>query len=1076
MSSRDFEGFRLSPQQRQLWLLAQSPSGLEFQTLGAVLVEGSLDPNRLRSCLETLVDRHEALRTRFARRRGSRTPLQVIVPSLPGTLSVRDGEPATVEELFRAALGERFDLENGPVLRVSLRRLSPDRHRLLLELPALCADSRSLDLIVHELSRLYAGESESAEVAQYADLAEAQNELLESDETAAESGRTYWREQTQLLPPPAELPFESVGEAGVVRRPGFDWHDLGSEMAGSVQSAAEELGVSPAALLLSVWGTLLGRLTSAPELMIAVSVPGRNFEELETAVGLFARSLPVRYRFEEEMPFRDRAHETDRALREAEDWQDYVMWPGAPERAGTALESSFGFSWERWSAPDSSQGVALSIERKYTAIDPGKLHLACVQSGDSLLAECRYDGRTYRPSDVERLMGHFAVLLESAVREPDSPAGQLSLLSESDRQWLVTLNRTDAESRGVPIHELFEEQAMRTPQSVALVFGEEELTYGDLNARANQVSHRLMRAGAGPNVAVGLCTERSAQTVVGLLGILKAGAAYVPLNPEHPPERLLRQLVDSDSRLLLTQSPFEERLGGFPGETLVLDRFDEVFGNEPSGNPDSTAQAEDLCYVIYTSGSTGTPKGVAVRHRNLVNYVDFILRLLRTRQSGKGGLRFALVSSIAADLGNTTLFASLASGGTLHVLSAETASDGRLLGPYCSRHRIDVMKIAPSHLESLLISSDEPFVLPRRVLILGGEAFSWKLFDRFASLPGECEVINHYGPTETTVGSLTFPVNRGEESGRISRTVPLGRPISNTQIYVLDSRREPVPVGVPGELYIGGAGLAAGYLNRPEETREKFVANPRAPEELLYRTGDLVRYLPDGNVEYLGRTDHQVKIRGFRVELQEVEATILRHPAVGQCIVIAAGEGVQRQLTAYVVPLTGRSATGDEVRGFARESLPDFMVPSRIVFLRSLPLTGSGKVDRMALADPERFRPEVRADFAPPRNRTEEKVGKVWGELLKLDRVGIHDDFFDLGGHSLLVTQVVSRLRREFRIELPLRSVFECPTVAALAAEIDRRQQADEGRLMKSIESLSEEEAQALLAADAPERAEKAEL
>jgi len=542
-----------------------------------------------------------------------------------------------------------------------------------------------------------------------------------------------------------------------------------------------------------------------------------------------------------------------------------------------------------------------------------------------------------------------------------------------------------------------------------------------------------------------------------MLGILKAGGAYVPLNLDHPQERLAVQLADSNSLFLVTNGAMNVEFD-FAGETIDLDRDGALLESQSKQNLTPITGAEDLVYVIYTSGSTGIPKGVAVTHRNLTNYTQFIKQRLEVNSP----LTFATVSTMSADLGNTCIFPALLSGGCLHVVDYDTSMEGDRLRDYFVKHRIDVLKIVPSHLSALLATQSDGGILPAKYLILGGEALTWDLLHSISRLDHTCRIINHYGPTETTIGSLTFDVDERSASP-YSSTVPIGRPIANTYAYIFDRRQRPVPTGVSGELYIGGRGVAAGYLNRPEETAERFIPDPFSSDSnsRLYRTGDLARYLPDYNIEFLGRADRQVKVRGYRVELDEIEAVLLKPAGVSQAVVTLNRDQGEERIVAYLV---STRTSQDELRAAIRQKLPDYMVPTVFVFLKSLPLTPNGKVDRAALPPPDDSRLGLQIGFVAPRSEVEKDLAGIWAALLKVNAVGVHDNFFDLGGHSLLATQLVSRMRKEFRMEIPLRSLFETPTVAALAEKIEKTAADNTARLLAELEQISDEEAARILA------------
>ena len=620
---------------------------------------------------------------------------------------------------------------------------------------------------------------------------------------------------------------------------------------------------------------------------------------------------------------------------------------------------------------------------------------------------------------------------------------------------LVEWNQTSAPfSRSRTVHELFEEQVARTPDAPAVVCGSTRVTYAELNARADALAGTLSARGVGPDVRVGLALDRSVDVVVAMMGILKAGGAYVPLNPDHPDARLALQLAQCGAPLVITSAAWVEKFVGFAGEKILMDRSagsERTTPVRPSGNPGARASANDAVYVMYTSGSTGVPKGVTVRHESLVNYTEFIIRLLEVNRP----LSFATVSTISADLGNTAIFPSLLSGGCLHVIDYQTAMEGDRLARYVSDNAIDILKIVPSHLSALLAGGG-PGILPRGTLVLGGEALSWDLVDRIRATGAACRVVNHYGPTEATVGCLTYSVTGPAMPS--SKTVPIGRPIANAEVFVLDPEMNPVPVGVAGELFVGGMGLAREYVNQPAETAQRFVSNPFSASAgaRLYRTGDRVRYHPSGDIEFLGRVDDQVKIRGFRIEPGEVQSALTGHSSVSESFVAVREDSPgEPRLVAYVVAKRGSMVSTDDLRTWLRGRLPDYMIPSAFVSMNSLPLTPNGKVDRRALPTPEQA--GSGREYVVPATPAEETIARIWAEVLRIERVGSNDNFFELGGHSLLVTQVVSRMRKAFQRDLPIRWVFESPTVAELAARMGEAEHADVSSLLDELEGLPDE-------------------
>jgi len=653
----------------------------------------------------------------------------------------------------------------------------------------------------------------------------------------------------------------------------------------------------------------------------------------------------------------------------------------------------------------------------------------------------KYQCHRFDTATITRMLGHLRTLLAGMVANPTQRLADLPMLTVAERQQLLVEwnNTSTVYPQDVCIHELFEAQAARTPDAVAVVCEEQELTYRELNIRANQLARYLQALGVTPEGLVSLCVERSLDMIVGLLGILKAGGAYVPLDPAYPQERLALILRDAQVSVVLTQPQLAAGFTGLQAQVVCLNTDWKRIAQESVTNPVNKATPNNLIYVIYTSGSTGVPKGVAIEHRQLCNYVYSV----QERLALPNPCSFATVSTLAADLGNTMVFASLCTGGCLHILSQARVADPRAMADYFAHYAIDCLKIVPSHFAALHTSSHPEHMFPRRLLILGGEASRSEWVKSLQRLAPGCAILNHYGPTEATVGVLTYRVEENQRFPRTS-TPPLGRPLAKVQIYLLDQRLQPVPIGVQGELYIGGANLARGYLKRPALTAERFIPHPfsDAPGARLYKTGDLARYLPDGNIEFLGRSDYQVKIRGYRVELGEVEAALEQHPAIRQAVVCAQ-EDIQgnKRIVAYVVIYKETAISLHTLRSFLQTKLPDYMVPAALVVLDTLPLTPNGKIDRQALPAPDQTRPPLCEAFVAPRTPTEELLAGIWAHVLGVESVGLHDNFFALGGHSLLAMKVVSRLRQIFQVDIPLRELFNAPTVASLAHHVEEIRQ-----------------------------------
>lgn len=1041
------EGYRLSPQQRRSWQLQQESHSGCAQC--AVLIEGRLDHEALQEALRVVVNRHEILHTTFLRQPGRSFPLQIIEAS--SSLSWHevkrddlDDAEQQLEELYANEKHRAFDLQKGPLLRATLITQSDDRHVLLLSLPALCADAWTLKNLIEETGRAYAANlgrgfdgpfAEADEVTQYLQFSEWQHELLENDD---QSARQHWR----AIDLESVATFTLPGEVAVPIQSAFDFESyaftFNAEVAAKVFEVAAERGVSVGNILLACWSTLLWRLTRQSEIIIGVSVDGRKYPELHEVFGPLAKVVPIKLHFED-APFHKVLKQIDESWRDSYAFQEHFTWEGA----AAAVKHPFiavNYAYEERAKTFSAGGVSFSLLRQDICTERFKIRLTCARTGNEMAAEIHYDPRHLLPAEAEKLAGQFHTLLNAVLANPAVFVSDLNILSTEERHRLLfDFNNTRAEFHDDEcLQALFEKQVELTPEATAVVFQQQRKSYQVLNAEANRLAHYLRKKGVGPEVRVGLCVDRSAEMLVGLLGILKAGGAYVPLDAEHPPARLSHQLDEVEAPVLITQQKLLKSLPPFKGTIICLDSDREDFAGEPESNPVLNTVADNLAYVIYTSGSTGTPKGVSVSHRNLVNYTEFICRELQL--DGAADVErwtFATVSTLSADLGNTCVFPSLLSGGCLHILSYEVATNAALFARYVTENPIDVLKIVPSHLRQLLLASREPQLLPRRYLITGGESLSLELAQQITALAGDCRLLNHYGPTETTVGSL---VNR-EVSTAIaacehnSLNIPIGRPIANTTVYILDQRLHPVPQGVAGEIYIGGQGVARGYLRQGGLTAERFLPDPfgRDAGARLYRSGDRGRFLPDGTVEFLGRVDEQVKIRGYRIELGEIEATLLLHEAVSQAIVtVRQGEAENRQLVAYVVAKLEAEQSASQLMAYLRERLPDYMVPAAIVPVADMPLTPNGKVDRKALSVMQsNGRPS--SERRTPATETEKRLAEIWREVLRVEKVGVDDNFFRLGGDSILSIQIIARANQS-GLQLTPRQLFDHPTVAQLAA------------------------------------------
>jgi amino acid adenylation domain-containing protein len=1039
------EGFRLSPQQRHLWSLEQAGDERQYRAQCTVLIEGSLNLQVLKAVLRDVSDRYEILRTTFRCPRGTSIPLQgVNEQSAPWieeyNLSTCDPsrQEAEIESLFREVGRIPFDLANGPVLRISLLTLAADRHMLLVNVPSLCADAASLRILVREISRRYSAfvrcQEPSGEPSQYADLAEWENNLLESEE--ANEGKKHWREAEAPALRVPKLSFEKRPSARAAFEPRLLASPVNPELTPKIRKLVAKYDASASAFFLACWQILLWRLTGESDFVVGLACDGRTYEGLQEALGLFAKTLPVQIRLEERLRFSEVLERTNGSAREAVEWQEYFDFEQLPRLDAEIEPCRFfpvAFEFQDAEAKHTEGDTIFSIQKQYSCFDRFKLKLSCVQRGGLLVAELNYDSSFFCAEDVDRLAQEFRTLLESVCANPESPIADLDIVSPNEqRRLLVEFNdrQTDyPESKC--IHQLFAERARQQPENVAVVFQNHRLTYAQLEARANQLAYHLQGLGVGPEVPVAICMDRSLEIVVGILGILKAGGAYVPLDPEYPKERLAYMMEDARTQVLLTQNTLRESMPELGIAVVCVDSDWETIARHGKSTPQANATAANLAYVIYTSGSTGQPKGVMVEHGGLTNTINWTMETLELSSSD----RCILKTPITFDASGRELFATLLAGGTLIVAEPGGHRDSRYLADTIRGERISILHCVPSLLRLLVEEPAFDESLALRAVMCGGEALPPQLVTRFQSRIG-AKLYNVYGPTETIIDSTFWSC----EECNPHCAVPIGRPIPNAQVYILDDLLRLLPIGVAGDLYIGGVGMARGYVRRPDLTAEKFIPDPFSgePGARLYKTGDIARYRPDGNIEFLGRTDHQVKIRGFRIELGEIEGTLEQHPAVLQAIVqpqeVAPGE---KRLVAYVVAERESRPTAGELRGFLKDKLPEHMVPAVFVLLDAFPLTTNGKVNRRALPTPDDRRPELDQVFVACRTPTEELLAAIWSQVLGIERVGIYDNFFQLGGHSLLATQVVSRIREAFQVEMPLRRLFEAPTVAGLAESVD---------------------------------------
>jgi amino acid adenylation domain-containing protein len=1045
----------LSFAQQRVWFFDQlEPNSSAYNMSIAVRLEGKLDVAALERALVKVVRRHEVLRTTFSAGDDG-LPVQFVHPTpshwpLPITdlshLSLPEPE---IRRLIAEEAAQPFDLEHGPLMRTALLHLDETDHVLLLSIHHIISDGWSMGVLVREAAALYEAEIEGRELAlpelpiQYADFAAWQREWLQGDVLGEQLN--YWLTQLEGAPPALELPTDRPRPAIVSYRGGRAEFLVSLEVTERLRELSRGEGATLFMTLVAAFNTLLYRYTGQDDIVIGTPIAGRNRSEIEPLIGFFVNSLVLRTDLSGAPSFRELVARVKEVTLHAYAHQDLpfekLVEELQPERT-LSHHPLFQVVFTMQNVPfDVVELPHLTLTALDTEHMPQKfdLNVHMTEFEQGIVCRTFYNSDLFKTERIERFCAHFSKLLENVAFTPDERVPLLPMIDTEEReQVLVGWNDTRTDyALDRCIHELFEEQVARTPHAPALVFENQRLTYDELNRRVNQLAHYLRGLGVGVETTVGLHLERSLELVIAVLGILKAGAAYIALDVDYPLERKVYMLDDAAVSVLITHEDLADRLPTHPAQVVDLAAEQDAIAAESDLNPARVSEPDGLAYVIYTSGSTGWPKGVGCSHRQLLSYIHGI----SDRLGFKPGASFAMQQTPTVDAPITYLFGALCGGGVLHVISHERSFNARAIGEYFRRHHIDYFKVAPSYLVALQSYPQPEQVLPRRLLLVGGEASRADWIAEVQALAPDCRIVNHYGPTETTVGVLTYEVTP-EVTTLGTSILPLGRPLPNAEIYLLDEYLNPVPIGMPGEVYIGGPSLARGYINRPDLTAETFIPHPFSlqPGQRLYRTGDLARYLHDGNIEFLGRRDHQVKIRGFRVELEEIEAVLSEHEAVLAAVVLFGNEaGGEGQLTAYVERAPGRVITSEELRDFLRTKLPDHMIPAGCVVRDELPRTPQGKIDRQGLST---FAPlfENGRAYIAPRTPVEKKVAELWSQLLGVDRVSANHNFFDLGGHSLLIMQFITRVRQTWQVEFPVRALFKSPTVTGVAETIAQLQ------------------------------------
>ncbi|WP_445627533.1 non-ribosomal peptide synthetase [Nostoc sp. DSM 114167] len=1032
--------YEVSHAQRRMWILHHIDEySSAYNIRLAMRINGSLDISAFREAFQQLVSRHEILRTTFTSVAGDIQ--QILHEKLPTEKLInfqdlrgqKDVE-TVADTLIQESANSRFDLEKLPLMRVLLVQIESEEFLFGLTIHHIIGDARSLDILFQEFVTLYSAYTQKKTAVlpplplQYKDYAAWQNQWLESEEVKEQ--HSYWCDRFAEQPPILNLSTDFPRPQFKSSQAGVYTYNFSQNIGDKLRSFAAQNHTTLFITLLTLFKILLYRYTGQHDLVIGIPISGRNHPDLENQIGFYVNTLALRTSLPEAGTFKQALAEVTNTCLDAYEYSDYPF-----NKLVSALDLErdlsrnplFDVMFSLLSKDSKAVMKIPGIEHKTYPLTPRTaqfdLSWSLFEDANDLRLVIEYEADLFREETIARMSGHFLQIIQAVVKNPDCQLSQINLLTPEERYQLLTQwNNTEVTyPQEKCIHQIFEEQVKLNPNAVAVIFEGQKLTYQQLNEQANQLAHCLREKGVEPEVLVGIFVERSLEMVIGILGILKAGGAYVPLDPSYPAERLAYMLSDSAVSILLTQQSLVGSLPENQAEVLCLDSDWQVIAKYSQQNPISQVTWENLVYVIYTSGSTGKPKGVMNIHKGICN------NLLRTIDAYPltASDRILQITPFSFDVSVWEIFWSLIAGATLVVAKPEGHKDTAYLINLIAQEQVTQINFVPSMLRVFLQESNLEDCRCLKRVFCGGEALSYELTQRFFE-QCDCELYNFYGPTETAVDA-TFWQCTPQSNYQI---VPIGRPIANTQIYILDSHLQPVPIGIPGELHIGGASLARGYLNRPELTAQKFIFNPFGNGK-LYKTGDLARYLPDGNIEYLGRIDSQVKLRGLRIELGEIESVLETNHQVEQTVVILHEN---QRLVAYVVR-KDQSLTPSDLRRFLQHKLPAYMIPSAFVMLSTMPLNPNGKIDRKKLPKPDETS-IVESSYLAPRNYSESILANIWQQVLQVSKVGVNDNFFDLGGHSLQAMNLMALIYQELEIDIPLSIIYEKPTIAELSEYI----------------------------------------
>jgi amino acid adenylation domain-containing protein len=1042
-----FNAFPLTYGQEQLWFMEQlHPNSSLYNIDTAVALEGDLNEKALTDSLQEIVRRHEVLRSRFVCVEGN--PLQVIGAESALALAFDDisqmaatDQGGELQRRLREEASEPFDLSSGPLVRARLIKVGAREHVLQVVLHHIVADGWSLTVLVNELRELYtgycSGEGGLGELEiQYTDYAQWQREQMGGEEM--ERQLEYWKGQLGDAPRVLELPSAGLRPAEQTYRGAVERLELSREASAGVRRLSRAEGVTVFMVLLAAFKVLLWRYTQQEDIVVGTVVAGRQQREVEELIGLFVNTVALRTELGGARNYREVLRRVREVVLEAHANQEApfekVVEALHPERAlSHSPMVQVMFVMQSGLLREGEMG-GLKVRRVEVERESAKFDLTVVmeEGEERLEGWIEYSTELYDAATIRRLVEHYVRVVEAVIKDVGARISEIELLSEREReQVLGEWNETGVEyPRQTSVVELFERQVEERGEETAVEDESGRLSYEEVNKEANRLGRYLREGGVEAGELVGVCVRRSKEMVVALLGVLKAGGAYVPLDSRYPAERLGYMVRDAGLKVVISEGELAERVSGSGARVIAVDEEIEAIRGESGANLGSEVGAESLAYVIYTSGSTGHPKGVCISHRGVLNLIYWHQRVYQVTSED----RAPQLAGVSFDASVWELWPYLTIGASIHIPDDETRLSPEKLHDWLIAKRITIAFV-PTPLAERIMFLGWPRTTHLRCMLTGG--------DRLNHYPPELlpfALINNYGPSENTVVTTygSIPANALADA-----SPPIGRPIDNVQVYLLDQDLRPIPPGIAGELCIGGEGLARGYLNGPESTAERFVPNPfsKRAGERLYRTGDQGCYLANGTIKFIGRLDQQVKLRGYRIELGEIEAVLRGHEAVREAVVVVREEEGEKRLVGYVVGGAGVELRIEEVRRWARGKLPEYMVPGWYVEMERLPLTRNGKVDRHALPPPQSARRHLEASYIAPRNKIEQRVANIWQELLRMDKVGINDNFFDLGGHSLLMVQLHSKLRETFnKKELSIVEVFKHPTVKLLARYISGEQ------------------------------------